>query len=669
LLYITRRNITMKHALRYSALSLALMCASTWAQPTPADLEYTKFKTQNFGEIQLETGTRLAYEVTGRERRGDIEIVTARLLDPYATTDSSYRNLIVTLSPKTGSLSAFAETTEGHFDFNAEGDATRLWRQTRPPVLNEVYHPEDTNTAAPTKTSKSTRTTSSTKTTLSAETLKVTAAPLIVGEQDASGRYVVDVFIGFSTQAASSTYVRNNLEATAQTYIESVNTALKNSKVDNVYLRLVGTGVSPNNPGVVTSVLDDVKTWFAADIERSAPDLIGMVQMPTDAPGSAGGWAGVGGDTHVIGAPWPSAYRHEVGHNVGGVHCPDGSGYHFGYSVRQGRGTIQCGNDLAYYSSPLLKDEEGNVLGTAQDNDMARLWRERAASMSANRRHTIPYPGDTNTSITLQAEDYTAYYDTTSGNTGSAYRQDNVDIQATSDTDGGHNVGWIASGEWLAYKTNIPSAGKYVVSYRVASLNSVGRIQFEQQGGNPIYGTIDVPVTGGWQTWTTISHEVELSAGEQYVALAIKAGNFNLNWIKIEKVAASLGTYRLQNIWQPTQFIHIENGTVATGDVPVGYWSSQWDITPVTGTQFVRLINRWKPTQTLNIENGALAASAISSDKTSGHWELEKASADEYRLKNRLKPEQYINIEGNRLQASPIQPGWWSARWKLVPVQ
>ena len=650
----------LKSLFRLSALSLMIMSGSALAQTIAnqspaASAEYTKFKTHNRGEILLETGTRLDFEVTQRETRGNLEIVTARLLDPYATTDSSYRNLIVTLSPKTGGLTAFAETTEGHFDFNAEGDATRLWRKATPPKLDEIYHPPH-----PLKATRAAG---------AAKTSAVNAAPLILGEKDSSGRYVIDVFIGFSTQAANSSYVRNNLEATAQTYIESVNTALKNSKVENVYLRLVGTGVSPHNPGVVTSVLSDVKTWFANDIERTAPDLIGMVQMPTDAQGSAGGWAGVGGDTHVIGAPWPSAYRHEVGHNVGGVHCPDGSGYHFGHSVRQGRGTIQCGNDLAYYSSPVISDEEGNVLGHAQNSDMARLWRERAASMSANRIHKIPFPGDTNTVITLQAEDYTGYYDSTAGNTGGAYRQDNVDIQTTSDTGGGHNVGWIASGEWLAYKVNIPSAGKYQVSYRVASLNTTGRIQFEKQGGSPVYGAIDVPVTGAWQNWTTVSHEVELAAGEQHVALAFKTGNFNLNWIKIEKVAASLGTYRLQNLWQPTQFIHIENGAVESSAVPAGYWSSQWDITPVTGTSFVRLINRWKPTQTLHIENGALEASAIGRDKTSGHWELEKAFADEYRLKNRLKPEQYINVEGNRLQASPIQPGWWSARWKLLPVQ
>lgn len=644
----------LKSLFRLSALSLLIASGSCLAQangPSSAALdEYTKFKTQNQGEILLETGTRLRFEVTARETRGAVEVVTARLLDPYAVTDQHYRNLVVTLSPKSGGISAFAETTEGHFNFNPEGDATRLWRKAQPPVLDEVYHPKATRSA---KTEK-------------ASTMSV--APLVVGEQDGSGRYVIDVFVGFSEQAARSTYVNNNLEATAQTYVESVNTALKNSKVENVYLRLVGTGVSPNNPGVVTSVLDDVKTWFAADIERTAPDLIGMVQMPTSAPGSAGGWAGVGGDTHVIGAPWPGAYRHEVGHNVGGVHCPDGSGYHFGHTLGEGRGTIQCGNDLAYYSSPLIKDEQGNVLGDAQNSDMARKWRERAAAMSANRIHRIPFPNTPATGITLQAEDYTSYYDTTSGNAGGAYRQDSVDIQATNDTGGGHNVGWIASGEWLAYKVNLPSAGRYQVSYRVASLNTQGLIQFEKQGGNPVYGQVQVPVTGDWQKWTTVSHEVTLPAGEQYVALAMKTGNFNLNWIKLDKLPDNLGTFRLQNVWQTSQYINIENGVAESTNVPAGYWSSHWTLEAVSGTSIVRLVNRWKPEQVLTISNGNLVAASAAKTDTNSQWELEQPVNGEYRLRNRAQAGQYIHVENGRLQVGAIQPGWWSARWKLVPI-
>ncbi|MEM9680710.1 MAG: glycosyl hydrolase, partial [Bacteroidota bacterium] len=57
----------------------------------------------------------------------------------------------------------------------------------------------------------------------------------------------------------------------------------------------------------------------------------------------------------------------------------------------------------------------------------------------------------------VQAEDYKdggegiGYFDSDPGNTGGAYRNDNVDIEVTGDTSGSYNVGWIEAGEWLAY--------------------------------------------------------------------------------------------------------------------------------------------------------------------------------------------------------------------------
>ena len=53
----------------------------------------------------------------------------------------------------------------------------------------------------------------------------------------------------------------------------------------------------------------------------------------------------------------------------------------------------------------------------------------------------------------FQAEDYSNYYDTTPGNQGGAYRNDNVDIEGS--TEGGYNVGWIDTGEWLVYSLSL----------------------------------------------------------------------------------------------------------------------------------------------------------------------------------------------------------------------
>ena len=58
---------------------------------------------------------------------------------------------------------------------------------------------------------------------------------------------------------------------------------------------------------------------------------------------------------------------------------------------------------------------------------------------------------------TIDAENFddggegVAYHNLSTGNSGGRYRAGDVDIEATTDTGGGHNVGWLAAGEWLKY--------------------------------------------------------------------------------------------------------------------------------------------------------------------------------------------------------------------------
>src|SRR5579864_9006854 len=103
---------------------------------------------------------------------------------------------------------------------------------------------------------------------------------------------------------------------------------------------------------------------------------------------------------------------------------------------------------------------------------------------------------------TLQAEDYDnggeglAYHDTTPGNAGNVYRQDDVDIEAA--TDGAYNVGWVAPSEWLAYSVNVASAGNYLLETRVASPGPGGTFHVEL-GGSNVTGALTIPATGDWQ--------------------------------------------------------------------------------------------------------------------------------------------------------------------------
>jgi chitinase len=138
-----------------------------------------------------------------------------------------------------------------------------------------------------------------------------------------------------------------------------------------------------------------------------------------------------------------------------------------------------------------------------------------------------------------------------------------IQTETCSDAGGGLDVGYIDAGDYMAYKINVPSNGTYTIQYRVASLNGGGSIRFERFGGGLTYGTISVPSTGGWQTWQTISHTVQLSAGQQDVAIAAATGGFNINWFSVSGNATTTVPIG-QTIWlkgSNNQYVSSENGT------------------------------------------------------------------------------------------------------------
>ncbi len=127
-----------------------------------------------------------------------------------------------------------------------------------------------------------------------------------------------------------------------------------------------------------------------------------------------------------------------------------------------------------------------------------------------------------------------AYNDCDPGNNGSAYRID-VDVDIQPCNEGGHNIGWMCQGEWLEYTVDVAHAGTYDLAVRVASNTTGGTIRFDI-GGSPVSGTLTIPITGGWQNWTTITGTADLPAGEHVLRLSNTSGSgqaFNLNYFEL----------------------------------------------------------------------------------------------------------------------------------------
>lgn len=85
-----------------------------------------------------------------------------------------------------------------------------------------------------------------------------------------------------------------------------------------------------------------------------------------------------------------------------------------------------------------------------------------------------------------------------------------VQTEPTTDTGGGENVGWIDSGDWLAYNAiTIPTAGDYTLEYRIASPGG-GQLSLDLNAGSIALGSTTIPGTGGWQNWQTVSQTVHI---------------------------------------------------------------------------------------------------------------------------------------------------------------
>jgi endoglucanase len=108
-----------------------------------------------------------------------------------------------------------------------------------------------------------------------------------------------------------------------------------------------------------------------------------------------------------------------------------------------------------------------------------------------------------------------------------------VQTENTSDTGGGQNVGWIDDNDWMDYHVKVAAAGTYTIKFRVSNSYGNGQIELKTYNGT-VLSTTNVPQTGGWQSWTTVSTPAYLNPGEQILRITAKIGAWNFNWFEIE---------------------------------------------------------------------------------------------------------------------------------------
>lgn len=101
----------------------------------------------------------------------------------------------------------------------------------------------------------------------------------------------------------------------------------------------------------------------------------------------------------------------------------------------------------------------------------------------------------------------------------------------TADTSGVLNVSYIGNGSWFEYDINVPDSGAYRIRFRVA-VNSPAALTVAMDTTE--LTTVQLPVSGGWQTWMTVtSAPIVFGPGQKTIRLKSHAGGWNFNWLQI----------------------------------------------------------------------------------------------------------------------------------------
>ncbi len=124
---------------------------------------------------------------------------------------------------------------------------------------------------------------------------------------------------------------------------------------------------------------------------------------------------------------------------------------------------------------------------------------------------------------------------------GSSYsNQSGLETENTGDTTGEYDLGYLTTGSWVLYNNvDFGSSGSISsVNVRTASAGNGGTATFylDSMSSTPI-ATVTLPLTGGWQTWQTVSGAVTGASGVHNLYVVFTGGGTtdsisNVNWFQ-----------------------------------------------------------------------------------------------------------------------------------------
>jgi hypothetical protein len=100
-------------------------------------------------------------------------------------------------------------------------------------------------------------------------------------------------------------------------------------------------------------------------------------------------------------------------------------------------------------------------------------------------------------------------------------------VQAEDCREGGQDVGYIATGDWMDYTITVNTTGSHAISFRLAGPKST--LQVQKPDGTVLANVSFAGTTSG-QVYATATSTVQLTAGKQTLRIYATSPGWNFNW-------------------------------------------------------------------------------------------------------------------------------------------
>ena len=119
------------------------------------------------------------------------------------------------------------------------------------------------------------------------------------------------------------------------------------------------------------------------------------------------------------------------------------------------------------------------------------------------------------------------------------------ELQTSSE--GLDNIGWLDPSDYVIYNMALPYSGTYDLKMRISSPDGQGAFQIIHNETLELYANIsNLPRTGDWQIWQTMSNPVELPGGSLPLRIVPLQPGWNLLWFSLELLQIEESSYPSQ---------------------------------------------------------------------------------------------------------------------------